>query len=71
MTQYRSDTKVLLPHNKTIYEVFKLSDRLTTSGTATDAFGRLRVSNPFTIFDSQNRYKENNEFLADLNNEKG
>lgn len=66
MTQYRSDTKVLLPHNKTIYEVFKLSDRLTTSGTATDAFGRLRVSNPFTVFDSQNRYKENNEFNTSL-----
>jgi len=27
-----------------------------------DAFGRLRVSNPFTLFDSQNRYKINDQF---------
>ena len=28
---------------------------VTFPGAETDAFGRLRVSNPFTIFDSQNR----------------
>ena len=27
-----------------------------------DAFGRFRVSNPYTLFDSQNRYKLNNSF---------
>jgi hypothetical protein len=27
---------------------------------ALDAFGRLRVSNPFTLFDSSHRYKDNN-----------
>ena len=27
-----------------------------------DAFGRQRVSNPFTIFDSQNRYQKDNQF---------
>lgn len=32
------------------------------NGTNTDAFGRLRVSNPFTIFDSQNRYQKDNQF---------
>lgn len=62
MTQYRSDTNVLLPTNKTIYEVVRLSDRITPSGTATDAFGRLRVSNPLTLFDSQNRYIINDRF---------
>lgn len=62
MTQFRSDTNILLPHNKTIYEVFRLSDRLTTTGTATDAFGRLRISNPITLFDSQHRYRENEHF---------
>jgi len=30
--------------------------------TSLDAFGRLRVSNPFTIFDSQNRYAKDNQF---------
>lgn len=62
MTQFRSDTNILLPHNKTIYEVFRLSDRFTTTGTATDAFGRLRISNPVTLFDSQHRYRENEHF---------
>lgn len=32
------------------------------SGTAADAFGRLRVSEPFTLFDSQNRYAADNQF---------
>jgi hypothetical protein len=31
-------------------------------GTGADAFGRLRVSNPFTLFDSQNRYGKDNQF---------
>jgi hypothetical protein len=35
---------------------------VTISGTNTDAFGRLRVSNPYTLFDSQNRYAADNQF---------
>ena len=31
-------------------------------GTALDAFGRIRTSNPFTIFDSQNRYVKDPQF---------
>jgi hypothetical protein len=31
-------------------------------GTNTDAFGRLRVSQPYTLFDSQNRYAIDNQF---------
>lgn len=27
-----------------------------SNNVATDAFGRLRVSNPFTLFDSSHRY---------------
>jgi hypothetical protein len=30
-----------------------------TKSTALDAFGRLRVSNPLTLFDSSHRYKDN------------
>jgi hypothetical protein len=30
--------------------------------TAYDAFGRLRVSQPYTLFDSQNRYAADNQF---------
>ena len=32
------------------------------NGTNTDAFGRLRVSQPYTLFDSQNRYAADNQF---------
>lgn len=39
-----------------------LSDRLSPSGTMTDAFGRLRISQPYTLFDSQNRFQLNTKF---------
>jgi hypothetical protein len=38
------------------------------SGTNFDSFGRLRVSNPVTLFDSQNRYKENEKFYSNVLN---
>jgi len=34
--------------------------------TASDAFGRLRVSNPYTLFDSQHRYSENDKWSTSL-----
>lgn len=33
---------------------------VSITGTNLDAFGRLRVSNPFTLFDSSHRYADNN-----------
>jgi hypothetical protein len=35
---------------------------ISIGGTNTDAFGRLRVSNPYTLFDSSNRYAADNQF---------
>jgi len=35
---------------------------ISIGGTNTDAFGRLRVSEPYTLFDSQNRYAADNQF---------
>ena len=35
---------------------------VTYTGGNIDAFGRLRVSTPSTIFDSQNRYQKDNQF---------
>lgn len=35
-------------------------------GTSFDAFGRLRVSNPYTLFDSQNRYQKDPQFSEEL-----
>ena len=31
-----------------------------------DSFGRLRVSNPVTLFDSQNRYQLNSKFFSNI-----
>jgi len=36
--------------------------QVALGGTNLDAFGRLRVSNPFTLFDSQNRYGKDPQF---------
>ena len=62
MAQFRIDTQKVDQPTVTRYEVMMLSDRLTPSGSVTDAFGRLRVGNPFTIFESQHRYKENEKW---------
>ena len=35
---------------------------VSINGTNTDAFGRLRISQPYTLFDSQNRYASDNQF---------
>jgi hypothetical protein len=35
---------------------------ISIGGTNTDAFGRLRVSEPYTLFDSQSRYAADNQF---------
>jgi hypothetical protein len=37
---------------------------VTFGGVNLDAFGRLRVSEPFTLFDSQNRYVEDDQFSS-------
>lgn len=34
--------------------------------TQSDAFGRLRVSNPYTLFDTQNQYFDNGQFASNL-----
>lgn len=36
------------------------------SATSFDAFGRLRISQPYTIFDSQNRYQKDPQFSEEL-----
>jgi hypothetical protein len=35
---------------------------ISIGGTNVDAFGRLRASEPYTLFDSQNRYAADNQF---------
>lgn len=65
MAQFRTDQHRLdFSNNKTRYEVFMLSDRLSPSGTLTDAFGRMRTSEPLTLFDSQHRYQDNGKWYT-------
>jgi hypothetical protein len=60
MAQFRTDlNKIDSGQVFTRYEVNMMSDRLSPSGTLTDAFGRLRISQPFTLFDSSHRFADN------------
>ena len=60
MAQFRTDlNKIDSGQVFTRYEVNMMSDRLSPSGTMTDAFGRLRVTQPFTLFDSTHRFADN------------
>lgn len=39
-----------------------LNEPISIGGTSADAFGRVRVSAPITLFDSQNRYAKSDDF---------
>lgn len=66
MAQFRKDKHEYLNDGKTIFEAVMLADQYgnlvgaaNPSGMAVDAFGRARVSNPVTLFDSFHRYQDN------------
>ena len=63
MAQFRTDyMKLDSGQVVTRYEVFGLMETLTPSGSLVDAFGRLRTSNPKSIFMSQNVGAEDGKF---------
>jgi hypothetical protein len=62
MAQFRKDINALDQTTKTRYEVMMLDDNVTASGSLIDAFGRMRISQPYTLFDSVNRYEKNDKF---------
>jgi hypothetical protein len=63
VAQFRTDvSKLDNSHLITRYEVGMLSDKLTPSGTLVDAFGRMRVANPVTLFDSSHRYQDSGKW---------
>lgn len=73
MAQYNKDTYEYLNNNKTLFEVMMIADQYgnmvgpsNPSGVAVDAFGRARASNPVTLFESSNRYRDNGKFNTDL-----
>lgn len=64
LTNYRhpQDSNLLDIHRAMEYNTLGQPVIRTTSGaapTANDAFGRLRISSPFTLFDDVNRYQDN------------
>lgn len=67
MAQWRIDShEWKQPHNVTLFESMMLADQYgnivsgaNPSGVAVDAFGRMRMSTPLTMFDSSHRYRDN------------
>ena len=64
MAQFRTDINQLDDKISTRYEVVMLADNYGninagTGGTAVDAFGRSRIAQPYTLFDSQHIYDDN------------
>lgn len=73
MAQFSKYYNDYLPQEKTNFEVVMVADAagnvidgstsslaVSLGGTNLDAFGRLRVSTPLTLFDSSHRYRDNN-----------
>lgn len=74
MAIFNKNTYQYLGDNKTLFETVMLADQYggivgpaNPSGMAVDAFGRARVSNPFTLFDSFHRYSDNGKFATATN----
>ena len=72
MTQFSTQTNEFLNTNKSIYEVFMGADRYGAmtdgiGGTLVDAFGRVRVGNPYTLFEASARFQITNERFSTAN----
>lgn len=73
MAQFNKDTGQFLNNNKTLYEVVMVAGQAGPStyvnvgnlNTSSDSFGRMRVSEPLTLFDSSHRYADNGLFAED------
>ena len=70
MAQFSTKRNNLLNNNDTLYEVVMIAGQSGPSvfvpegnlNGSTDAFGRLRQSTPFTLFDSHNLLSKNDKF---------
>jgi len=72
MAQFNKNTQDFLNQERTLFEVNMIANKngevvtinnpfpVTLPPIATDAFGRLRMSTPLTLFDSSHRYRDNN-----------
>jgi hypothetical protein len=67
MAQFSTEKNALLNNNDTLYEVVMVGGQSGPSiyvpsgnlNTSSDAFGRMRVATPHTVFDSSFRYADN------------
>ena len=73
MAQFNKNTHQFLNDSKTLFETVMLADQYgnivgaaNPTGMAVDAFGRARVSQPLTLFDSFHRYQDNEKFATAL-----
>ena len=72
MAQWRTDSyEFKQPHNVHLYEMMMLADIYgnpingsNPTGMAVDAFGRARMSQPYTLFDSFNRFGADSKMLV-------
>ena len=71
MAQFNTSNNAYLISNKTLFEVVQIADQYgdlvgaaNPSGMAVDSFGRARVSQPVTLFDSFHRYNQNERWVT-------
>jgi hypothetical protein len=68
MAQWNKTTQDYLNQERSLFEVFLQADRYGNvfdplgQGFSGDLFGRLKVSQPFTLFDSTHRYSQDGDF---------
>lgn len=68
MAQWNKNIQDFLNQERTLFEVYAQADRYGNifdplgQGFSGDLFGRLKVSQPFTIFDSTHRYSQDGDF---------
>jgi len=68
MAQWNKNNQDYLNQERTLFEVYMQADKYgkifdpVGQGFNGDLFGRIKVSNPFTIFDSTHRYSQDGDF---------
>ena len=68
MAQWNKNTQDYLNQERSLFEVFMQADKYGNNfdplgqGFSGDLFGRLKVSQPYTLFDSTHRYSQDGDF---------
>lgn len=68
MAQWNKNTQDFLNQERSLFEVYIQADRYGSTfdplgqGFSGDLFGRLKVSNTYTLFDSSHRYSQDGDF---------